>query len=51
MPPNSTVSELPFVYVQWNQTVTLFPVIAACKGVALQPTFRTEALILVHFYR
>ncbi len=37
--PSSTVSELPFVYVQWSQTVTLFPVIEACKLVALQTSF------------
>jgi hypothetical protein len=35
----STVSELPFVYVQWSQAVTLFPVIEACKLVALQTPF------------
>jgi DnaK suppressor protein len=37
--PSSTVSELPFVYVQWSQAVTLFPVIQACKFVALQTPF------------
>ena len=31
----STVLELPFVYIQWSQAVTLFPVIKACKLVAL----------------
>ena len=39
IPITSTVSELPFVYVQWNQAVTLFPVIEACKFVALQTPF------------
>ena len=32
---SSTVSELPFVYVQWSQAIMLFPVIEACKLVAL----------------
>ena len=36
---NSTVSELPCVYVQWSQAVTLFPMIKACKFVALQTPF------------
>ena len=36
---NSTVSELSFVYVQWNQAVTLFPVIEACEFVTLQTPF------------
>jgi hypothetical protein len=31
----STVLELPFVSIQWSQAVTLFPVIEACKLVAL----------------
>ena len=35
-PPSSTVSKLLFAYVQWSQEVTLFPVIEACKFVALQ---------------
>jgi hypothetical protein len=35
----STVSEPPFVYVQWSQEVMLFPVIEACKLVALQTPF------------
>src|SRR5713101_8894078 len=35
----STVSELPFVYVQWSQAVMLFPVIEACKFIALQTPF------------
>jgi hypothetical protein len=34
-PPSSTVSKLSFPYVQWSQEVTLFPVIEACKFVAL----------------
>jgi hypothetical protein len=34
--PISTVSELSFVYVQWNQAVTLLPVIEACEFVTLQ---------------
>ncbi len=37
--PSSTVSELPFVYVQWSQAVMLFPVIEACKFIALQTPF------------
>ena len=36
---SSTVSESPFVYVQWSQAVMLFPVIEACKLVALQTPF------------
>ncbi len=36
---SSTVSEPPFVYVQWSQEVMLFPVIEACKLVALQTPF------------
>jgi hypothetical protein len=36
---SSTVSELSFVYVQWSQAVTLFPMIEACKFVALQTPF------------
>ena len=36
---NSTVSESPLVYVQWSQAVMLFPVIEACKLVALQTPF------------
>jgi ABC-type multidrug transport system fused ATPase/permease subunit len=31
----STVSKPSFTYVQWSQEVTLFPVIEACKFVAL----------------
>ena len=37
--PSSTVSEPPFVYVQRSQEVMLFPVIEACKLVALQTPF------------
>src|SRR5882724_926498 len=42
---SSTVSELPFVYVQWSQAVMLFPVIEACKCIALQTpcTFMQQA--------
>jgi len=36
---SSTVLELPFVYIQWSQEVTLFPVIEACKLVTLQTPF------------
>ena len=36
---NSTVLEQPFLYVQWSQTITLFPVIQTCKFIALQPLF------------
>jgi hypothetical protein len=36
---SSTVSESPLVYVQWSQAVMLFPVIEACKLVALQTPF------------
>ena len=36
---SSTVSEPPFVYVQRSQEVMLFPVIEACKLVALQTPF------------
>jgi hypothetical protein len=36
---SSTVSEPPFVYIQWSQAVMLFPVIEACKLVALQTPF------------
>ena len=32
---SSTVSKLSFIYVQWSQAVTLFPVIETCKFVAL----------------
>ena len=34
-PTNSTVLEQSFVYVQWNQYVTLFPVIETGKLIAL----------------
>jgi hypothetical protein len=35
----STVSEPPFIYIQWSQEVTLFPVIEACNLVTLQTPF------------
>ena len=34
--PSSTVLEQSFVYVQWNQYVTLFPVIETGKLIASQ---------------
>jgi hypothetical protein len=32
---NSTVSEQPFLYIQWSQAITLFPMIQTCKFIAL----------------
>jgi hypothetical protein len=39
MAANSTVLEQPFLYVQWSQTITLFPVIQTCKFIAPQSLF------------
>jgi hypothetical protein len=36
---SSTVSHLPFVYVQRGQAITLFPVIQACEFVASEALF------------